>query len=163
MFSISKSSLEYRAEGIRFSLPVERVEEYGAQSALSAPSNYTPSTTVEAPSQPAETSEGAIVETTTGEVVQEEKKEEELPTTDQQLEKPSTEESTTPKRRQRGNRDYSGNYDSIGSTTIRRSTDRSIVSASSIEGSSEKTEKEITKEKWDSMPPAEKQRIIDCC
>lgn len=161
LFSISKSSLEYRAEGIRFSLPVERVEEYGAQSALSTPSNYTPSTTVEAPSQPAETSEGAIVETTTGEVVQEEKKEEELPTTNQQTEKPSTEESTTPKRRQRGNRDYSGNYDSIGSTTIRRSTDRSIISASVLR---ERLKKDgVTKEKWDSMTPAEKQRIIDCC
>lgn len=161
LFSVSKSSLEYRAEGIRFSLPVERVEEYSAQSALSTPSNYTPSTTVEAPSQPAETSEGAIVETVTGEVVQEEKKEEELPTTNQQAEKPSTEESTTPKRRQRGNRDYSGNYDSIGSTTIRRSTDRSIISASVLR---ERLKKDgVTKEKWDSMTPAEKQRIIDCC
>ena len=161
LFSVSKSSLEYRAEGIRFSLPVERVEEYSAQSALSTPSNYTPSTTVEAPSQPAETSEGAIVETTTGEVVQEEKKEEELPTTDRQTEKPSTEESITPKRRQRGNRNYSGNYDSIGSTTIRRSSDRSIVQASRLR---ERLQKDgVTKEKWDSMTPAEKQRIIDCC
>lgn len=161
LFSVSKSSLEYRAEGIRFSLPVERAEEYGNSPTLITPSNYTPSTTVEAPSQPAETSEGAIVETTTGEVVQQEKRKEELSITDAQSEKASTEETAAPKKRQRGSREYSGNYDSIGSTTIRRSSDRSIVQASRLR---ERLQKDgITKEKWDSMTPAEKQRIIDCC
>lgn len=161
LFSVSKSSLEYRAEGIRFSLSVERAEEYGSSSTLITPSNYTPSTTVEAPSQPAETSEGALVETTTGEVVRQEKKEEELSITDTQSEKASTEKTASPKKRQRGSGEYSGNYDSIGSTTIRRSSDRSIVQASKLR---ERLKKDgITKEKWDSMTPAEKQRIIDCC
>lgn len=163
LFSVSKASLEYRAEGLKFSLPIQQVEEYSNPSSLSSPSNYTPSTTVEAPVQSATTNQGDVVEATTGEVV--EKNEVAVQPETAQVTATETntltEETPAPKRRQRGSREYSGSYDTIGSTTIRRSSDKSIVPASKL---LERLRKDgITKEKWDSMIPAEKQRIIDCC
>lgn len=167
MFSVSKASLDYRAEGITFSLPVERTQEFEVESTSMVNTNSVEFQSAEATPSSVKTSDGIIVEPTTGSVVREA---EEVSTPQETEVSPSTststpsveekkEESATPKKRQRS-RNYDGNYASIGSRDIRRS-DRSIVKASVLRDRLQHDG--ITAEKWDGMTPEEKQRIIDCC
>lgn len=164
MFSVSKSSLGYRAEGITFSLPVERAQEYETESTAMVNTNSVEFQPADAVTSSVETAEGTIVEPTTGNAIREtekpqtEEKSEINPSTSPSVEE-KKEENATPKKRQRS-RNYDGNYASIGSKDIRRS-DRSIISASTLR---DKLKHDgITAEKWDNMTPEEKQRLIDCC
>jgi hypothetical protein len=167
MFSISKASLDYRAEGITFSLPVERIKEYPVETTSMVSTNSTEFQSAETPNVSTETNDGVIVEPTTGSVVREapqeqsEQAEEVNPSTDTTSHsvKEEKKEETTSKRRTRSTK-YDGNYASIGSKEIRRS-DRSIVKASNLRSRLEHDG--ITADKWDNMTPDEKQRIIDCC
>lgn len=167
MFSVSKSSLNYRAEGITFSLPVERAQEYETESTSMVNTNSVEFQSADAVTSSVETAEGTIVEPTTGNVIREteksqtEEKSEISPsaTTASPSVEGKKEENATPKKRQRS-RNYDGDYASIGSKDIRRS-DRSIVKASVLRDRLQHDG--ITAEKWDGMTPEEKQRIIDCC
>lgn len=164
MFSVSKSSLGYRAEGITFSLPVERAQEYETESTAMVNTNSVEFQPADAVTSSVETAEGTIVEPTTGSIIKE--KETQTVTDGEKAEdtnspadatSPTVEEADTTNDESQY---YTGDYASLGSETI-YTTDYDIVTKEAL--LAHLAIKKITAEEWDNLTPREKQQLIDCC
>lgn len=160
LFSMSKASLDYRAEGIEFNLPVERLEEYGNTSAVENTTTFQPSKPAEAAVQEATTLDNQVVDATTGQTVrtetpivtQEEQKQEESAT---------DESSTKPRKRRRVKGvKYEGDYQSLGEDRIYTSEGKKIAP---MKFRNYLKSKGIAEEHWNRMSSDEKQNEIDCC
>lgn len=154
LFSVSKQSLAYNAEGVIFSLNERDIRTHQAEVTPITPSNYTPSTPASTPIQTAETQAGQVVEPSTGEVIREEKKEDVLG-----IETPSpTEEAKESKSTNK----YS--YQNLMSKGVRiqdAQGNRRTLKPAQITGAFKA--KNITKEKWETMTNDEKKQFLECC
>lgn len=162
LFSMSKASLDYRAEGIEFNLPVERFDEYGNTSAVENTTTFQPSKPADAVEQEATTSDNQVVDATTGETVRTETPI--APQEEQKQDKSATDESSTKPRERKRRRvkgaKYEGDYQSLGEDRIYTSEGKKIAP---MKFRNYLKSKGITEEHWNRMSSDEKQNEIDCC
>lgn len=154
MFSVSKQSLAYNAEGVIFSLNERDVRPSTEEVTPITPSNYTPSTPASTPVQTAETSAGQVVEPATGEIIREEKKEnttvEEIPS------------QTVDVKDNKSDNKYS--YSNLMSRGVRiqdAQGNRRTLKPAQITGVFKA--QNITKETWENMTNDEKKQFLECC